>query len=495
MAVETTFEVPPGAVTPARTSVVVTHPREFEYSALRYAVSNLYETAPHLSAATPFWWRQIAFFGVVAGIAAAAFVLAPKATWNAVLMALAVPFACIVIYRVAALALLPFNRPSLPADRHVASDASLPTYSVLVPLYGEANMAPQIMAALTALDYPVNKLEILIILEANDLATRQAFAAYLLPQHVRVLVVPGAHPQTKPKALNFALFFARGDYVVVYDAEDLPDPAQLRNAAQTFAIAPPDVACLQARLLIHNASDGWLARHFSLEYIALFDGLLPAYQTLGCPLPLGGTSNHFPRALLQDLGGWDPYNVTEDADLGIRLARRGLKARVLASDTWEEAPALLSDWLPQRTRWLKGWMQTWLVHTRQPIRLLRELGFAACAGFHILFGGMLLAALVHPIMYVLLVWQFMTIGPFATPFDSAGWAFTAVSASNLALGYLSAMVLCAVCAMKRGWVRLSLHILTLPLYWLLISVAAWRALFQLFFAPFKWEKTQHRAHR
>ena len=407
------------------------------------------------------------------------------------LVVLAVPFALIAVFRTLAIMLVIFRRRSNTQNVVALSDDELPTYSILVPLYHEANMAPQIVTALAGLNYPTYKLEVLIVLEVDDSSTRAAFDALALPAHFRTVIVPTAHPRTKPKALNFALRFAQGDCVVVYDAEDLPAPSQLRAAADMFAHMPDTVACLQARLLIHNSSSSWLTRQFSLEYMALFDGLLPAYQAVGVPLPLGGTSNHFPRHALEKIGGWDPYNVTEDADLGIRLARLGFEARVLPSETWEEAPNGFSSWLPQRTRWLKGWMQTWLVHTRHPLRSLRELGVIAFVGFHMIFGGMVLAALVHPFMYALLIWQYLTIGPFAMPIDQAGVVITSLTAFNLALGYLSAMLLCALSAIRRGQSGLLFSVITLPAYWLLVSAAAWRALWQLIVAPFKWEKTSH----
>lgn len=462
---------------------------------LEQAVSGLEQSAPHFSAHAQLWLRQILVVGFLVGVMAAVSVAEPAFAWSTLLIALAIPFACIAIFRTIAI-LMVLIRPRSERNAEIATpDRDLPTYSILVPLYDEAHMAPQIVAALSALDYPAEKVEVLIVLEADDAATRTAFDQHALPRQFHVVLVPQAEPRTKPKALNFALQFARGDYVVVYDAEDLPARDQLRQAVRMFADAPDNVACLQARLLIHNSQDSWLTRQFSLEYLALFDGLLPAYQTLGVPLPLGGTSNHFPRHRLLQIGGWDPYNVTEDADLGVRLRRLGLKAQMLPSDTLEEAPQGFSGWLPQRTRWLKGWMQTWLVHTRHPFRTLREMKPTAFVGFHLIFGGMVLAALVHPFMYALLIWQYFTIGPFAVPVDAAGAAITGLTAFNLALGYASAMLLCAVSAMRRGQGGLLLTVVTLPVYWLLVSTAAWRAVWQLIVAPFKWEKTRHNVRR
>lgn len=492
LVVETSREVDP-PVPPVRPNRVheVSQSLDQRDRALHAAIHGLRNQAPHHSAHIPFWWRQIVFLGLLSGGSAAFYVVASQLALSVLYVALALPFACIAVSRTIAVLLLPVTNLRKRVLPTMLSDDALPTYSILVPLYDEANMVPQIVAALATLDYPASQREVLFVLEADDRATRAAFGTLRLPDGFRVLTVPQAAPRTKPKALNFALQFARGTYVVVYDAEDLPAANQLRLAATHFARMPPDVACLQARLLIHNARDSWLTRHFSLEYMALFDGLLPAYERLGIPLPLGGTSNHFPRKVLEHLGGWDAYNVTEDADLGLRLVRLGYRARVLPCETLEEAPNTLSDWLPQRTRWLKGWMQTWLVHTRQPVRTLREMGVVAFSGFHLIFGGMILAALVHPFMYVLLIWQYLTIGPFAMPVDGTGLFVTGLTAFNLGLGYLSAVLLCALAAMRRGQAGLLFHLLTLPFYWLLVSAAAWRALWQLLVHPFKWEKTRH----
>jgi len=490
---ETTYPAPSSAPYTLRNAEPLYRPTDSERSqALQQAVSGLARNAPAFSADTLIWWRQAAWAAIAAAALAALAVVQPATASGVMLTVLAIPFACIAIFRTAAILMLMVRRPGADRRSTRLPEHTLPTYSILVPLRDEANMVPQIVAALTIIDYPGDKLEVSIILEADDHRTRAAFENLPLPRHFKVVIVPTAHPRTKPKALNYALCFANGDYVVVYDAEDLPAPGQLKDAASVFRAAPANLACLQARLLIHNTGDSWLTRQFSLEYLALFDGLLPAYQAFGVPLPLGGTSNHFPRRVLDELGGWDPCNVTEDADLGIRLARMGYEARMLASDTWEEAPADFDSWFPQRTRWLKGWMQTWLVHTRQPLRLFRELGPVGFAGFHMIFGGMILAALVHPVIYGLLIWQFATIGPFATAASGLEQVFTGVTAFNLVLGYLSAIFLGIVVATRRGQAGLLLHVVTIPIYWLLISAAAWRAVWQLFSAPTKWEKTRHR---
>jgi cellulose synthase/poly-beta-1,6-N-acetylglucosamine synthase-like glycosyltransferase len=238
-------------------------------------------------------------------------------------------------------------------------EADLPAYSLLVPLYREAEVVPQLLAALARLDYPADRLQVLLLVEAEDQATLGALRSCKLPCGWSTVVVPPGAPLTKPRALTFALPLAVGTLLTVYDAEDLPEVDQLRRAAARFA-ARPDLVCLQARLAIDNPEAGWLAALFAVEYAVLFDVVNPGLARLGLPLLLGGTSNHFRTADLRRVDGWDPWNVTEDADLGLRLARHGMKVGVIASTTQEEAPARLQAWLRQRRRWMKGWMRLWL---------------------------------------------------------------------------------------------------------------------------------------
>jgi cellulose synthase/poly-beta-1,6-N-acetylglucosamine synthase-like glycosyltransferase len=370
-------------------------------------------------------------------------------------------------------------------------DRELPVYTVLAPLRREGSVLPDLVRALRALDYPPAKLEIFLVLEADDTETQAALLALPLPGNFRVVIVPTAAPHTKPKALNYALQLARGDYIVVYDAEDRPERDQLRRALDTFRRNPPALGCVQAQLNIHNARDSWFSRQFTIEYSALFDAILPALARLGLPVPLGGTSNHFPREILVAAGGWDPFNVTEDADLGFRLARRGWRTAVVASTTWEEAPVAFGQWLKQRTRWLKGWMLTYLVHTRQPWRLSADLGPRGAAGFHALMGGLILSALVHPLFYALLAYHALS-GQLLAPADTmAGAVFWTVAWTNLALGYVASILVGAVSVWRRGRRTLALSALFMPLAWLLVSAAAYRALYQVFFDPYLWEKTEH----
>jgi cellulose synthase/poly-beta-1,6-N-acetylglucosamine synthase-like glycosyltransferase len=356
----------------------------------------------------------------------------------------------------------------------------LPHYSVLVPLYHEANVVPDLVAALGALEYPPHKLQIILIVEADDLETRAAVERFAAPPF-EVLAVPPSHPRTKPKATNYALHFARGEFVVIFDAEDRPEPDQLRKSVASFRGAPSDVACLQARLAPNNLGDGWLVKVFFLDFDLWFNVYLPGLERLGVPMPLGGTSNHFRTCVLRQVGAWDPFNVTEDADLGLRLAQFGYRVAMLDSTTLEEAPARLGGWIRQRSRWLKGYMQTWLVHGRNARMLVSQVGLSGFLAFQLFIGGAVLSALVNPILWAV--------------FASSVWTghrdFAAASIAG-ALGCNGVLTLLAVAGSRRSEHRaLAPYGLTVTLYWMLISIAGYRALWHLAIKPFHWEKTAH----
>src|SRR5208282_646403 len=263
------------------------------------------------------------------------------------------------------------RRPVAPP---ALSDRALPTYTIIAPMYREASVAAQFVAALKALDYPAAKLEIKLVLENDDSETAAALRKTGLAPNMEIVITPDGAPRTKPRALNVALPLARGKLLAIYDAEDRPEPDQLRIAAAAYAVAGPRVACLQARLTVDNGGDGFFPYFFAVGYASLFDVINPGLGKLGMPMPLGGTSNHFRTALLRRVVGWDAWNVTEDADLGLRLARFGYQVETIDSATYEDAPVTFSDWLGQRTRWLKGWMQTLAVFLRTPRHYIRKMG-------------------------------------------------------------------------------------------------------------------------
>lgn len=378
-------------------------------------------------------------------------------------------------------ALLP--QPARP-EQPLIDDADLPVYSVLVPLRDEAEMVAQLAAALRALDYPAEKLDIAFVVEATSPETIAAVEAELGDQRFRIVEVPDTQPRTKPKAMNYALPTVRGVYVAVYDAEDIPDPDQLRLAATQFAHAP-EIACLQAELVVANAGENRLTALFAGEYAGQFGLMLPLLSRLGFPMPLGGTSNHFRVAALRELGGWDAFNVTEDADLGVRLARRRRRTSTITSRTLEEAPVQLGAWIRQRTRWMKGWMQTFVVHNSSLGKLRKALGWRGFLGFQLYVGSQILAGPLHTVFLASLAINLLLNRPLAID----GWDL--VSLCLFAIGYGGAAAIVVAGLARLGRRDLVAGQIWLPVYWVLHSIAAARALWELLARPYFWAKTQH----
>lgn len=376
-------------------------------------------------------------------------------------------------------------------DEQVAElqDADLPFYTVLVPVYREAGIVNRVMEHLVALDYPSAKLEILILIEEDDDETWNAALLGAPPDFVHLVRIPHALPKTKPKACNVGLSFARGEYLVIYDAEDIPEPDQLKKALVAFRNGPENLVCVQAALNYFNPNENWLTRMFTLEYSYWFDYILPGLQKLGLPIPLGGTSNHFRVDRLRELAGWDPFNVTEDADLGIRASGLGYRVGIINSTTMEEANNHIPNWIRQRSRWIKGYMQTALVHGRHPLHLLRSVGLKQAMGFILLIGGTPVAFLAYlPMVILYIIWLATGTHAFDTYFPP--WVLY-IGLFNLLAGNALGIYLSMLAVFKRQKYDLLIFSITNPIYWLLQSVAAYKGLWQLITRPFYWEKTHH----
>jgi len=481
---------PHRAVMPAITSP--THLREAVFAAIPGAVADhaaqdLRRHMPERAVPREPASRWLLLL-VLASIAALClFALLPPPLARAVTLAGQGLFLAMTTFRLAALIIA---APVAADAVDLLTDAELPVYTVLVALHREAAVVPRLIRGLMALDYPAAKLDIKLLIEADDPETAAALARIALPARFEVITVPPGAPRTKPRALNAALPLARGALLTVYDAEDVPDPGQPRLAASLFARLPERTACLQGRLVIDNAGDSRLARAFALEYAGLFDVLNPALARLDLPIPLGGTSMHLRTRVLRALHGWDAWNVTEDADLGMRLALAGYGVGDLPSATIEEAPARLGPWLAQRTRWLKGLMQTSLAHGRHPLANAARLGGleALCAAA--LVPGTVASALAYPVCLACAAWNFLILEvPAAPSFPdnlAAGFAITLFGVGFAAM-VLPALIGCA----RRGWGDLAQSAPWMPLYFLLVSLAAWLALAELVHAPVRWNKTQH----
>lgn len=470
--------------------------RAFAKQLTAQAIHGLTRRFPDESAGQGLTAGQRVFFALLSAGLAISLLISPLLTLHTVAGIVTLFFGLVVSLRIAAcinmLVFRPFPRQGNSTT--TVPDADLPVYTILVPLFREKAVLPQLTKALLQLDYPAAKLDIKLIFESSDPETLAAAKALNLPACFDFITVPDSLPRTKPKALNYALQFARGEFTVIYDAEDRPEPSQLKKALAAFNAGPVNLACVQARLTIYNEMENWFTRQFAIEYAALFAGLLPTLQRLRLPIPLGGTSNHFRTAALKWLGAWDAFNVTEDADLGMRLYRHGYVCHVIDSDTEEEAPIRFRAWLQQRTRWLKGWIQTYFVHMRAPLKLRRELGTRGFLGFQITVGGMILSALAYPLFFLILAIGASTQTLFRLPANILELHVWLVAICNVTVGYLAVMALSLIAVLQQGK-RLAMHVVFIPAYWLLISLAAYRALGQLLTQPFHWEKTEHGVSR
>ncbi|MDJ1007745.1 MAG: glycosyltransferase [Paracoccaceae bacterium] len=374
--------------------------------------------------------------------------------------------------------------PALPPD-------GLPTISCLVPVFRERDIAGHLIDRLSRLDYPPDKLEICLIVEKRDVITRAAITRADLPRSMRLIVVPPGNLQTKPRALNYALDFTSGDIVGIYDAEDAPAFDQLRVVAERFATAGRDVACLQGRLDFYNPRTNWLARCFAIDYAVWFRVILPGLSRLGLPVPLGGTTLFFRRDVLNRLGGWDAHNVTEDADLGLRLSRMGWRTELIPTVTEEEANCRLWPWIRQRSRWIKGYAMTWAVHMQRPRTLLSDLGLWGFVGFQIVFLGSLSQFVLAPFLWSFWLVLFGAPHPVASALPhgvivALATLFLAAEVGNVALGAWACR------GPRHRW--LIPWVPTMHFYFPLAAVASWKGLAEIVSRPFFWDKTEHGEH-
>ncbi|MGY6708572.1 MAG: glycosyltransferase family 2 protein [Rhizobiaceae bacterium] len=451
----------------------------------------IYVEAPKLSARNVFDGRQGAIAGGLVVSLFVAFWLNAPAAWLGLHIVFSVFFLAHVSLRLAAAV---SAKPPRFARLERVPATDLPVYTVLVALYREAEIVPQLISALSRIRWPRSKLEIKLVCEADDAQTLGALSTLRLLPCVEVIKVPPGLPRTKPKALAFALPLSSGEFVTLYDAEDQPHPEQLLEAWLRFRDADAHLGCLQAPLMVVPTQRKLLPILFGFEYAALFRGLLPWLSIRQLILPLGGTSNHFRRSALEEVGGWDPCNVTEDADLGLRLARYGYRCETITRPTVEDAPEALLNWGRQRTRWFKGWIQTWLVHMRTPRQFLGEIGPGQFAVAQIMLGGAVVSALAYVVFVATLVWIVMLHATTGT-FGGYHASLLAIDAFNVVVGYTAFLLLGRRVQLPGERASFWKVVLWTPAYWLAMSLAAWRALWELYRRPHHWEKTHHPLRR
>ena len=368
-------------------------------------------------------------------------------------------------------------------------EKTLPVYTILLPVYKEDKIIHKLIWNLRNLNYPKGKLDVKLLIEEDDDKTLNAVRGLDFPANFEVIVVPYHMPKTKPKACNYGLFFSRGEYLTIYDAEDVPDSDQLKKVVILFRKLPDEFIVVQGALNYYNKNENLLTQMFTLEYSLWFDYLLAGLESLDVPIPLGGTSNHFKLDKLMEMGAWDPFNVTEDADLVLRVFAKQYKIGLVNSTTFEEANNEPFNWIRQRSRWIKGYMQTYLVHMRNPLKLLRSVGWHGFLGFNFFVGGTWFTFLLYPVLVAFLIayliFQFTWVRSLFPDWVLYVGTFN-FFAGNILMIYVNMMAV-----FKRRYYELILYSILNPLYWLMHSIAAYKALWQLIYKPFYWEKTNH----
>lgn len=462
---------------------------EAEQAAIDWAAINyLRYRCPSLSASEVLSPRQKSGLFVLLAVVLAALLLQPQIFLVSLFTLSSVYFFILFFLRLLLLRISLASRAAYEKTPPL-SDTQLPVITILAPLYREARSLPHLIKALDALDYPPDRLDIKIILEAEDIETRAAAARLCRVERYDIVIVPPGFPRTKPKACNQALWRARGKLVVIFDAEDRPEPDQLRKAAAAFHHGPDNLACVQAQLNFYNRDRNWLTRLFAIEYAVYFDLMLPALVRLGLPIPLGGTSNYFRTEFLIAAGGWDPFNVTEDADLGMRIAASGYRTAMIRSTTWEEAVWRPTAWMRQRSRWIKGFLQTWLVHLRRPMRPVSRGRLLSILSLHWVIGANIVAALINPVLWLLFV--LFLAGRLELPPELMPRPVYIISLFSFLAGNLLQLYIYLLAPLERRWFTTAPALLLMPTYWALAFAAGMISVWQLVRNPFYWEKTEH----
>lgn len=459
---------------------------------LKSSVFELLKRDPDSSAVVTFSSAQLVFIFVLIAIVAIGMVLSFKNTSIIINVIISSFFLVAIIFKLF-LALVgsrfELHQAVTKEELKLIVDDELPIYTILLPVYKEDKLIKKLIWNLQAIDYPRHRLDIKLLIEEDDDKTLNAVRNLDFPAIFEVIVVPFHMPKTKPKACNYGLHFARGEYLTIYDAEDIPDTDQLKKVVSLFGKLPEEYICIQSALNYFNRNENFLTRMFTLEYSYWFDYMLPGLDTLDIPIPLGGTSNHFKLEELIELGAWDPFNVTEDADLGVRAYAKGYKIAIINSTTYEEANNEPFNWIRQRSRWIKGYMQTYLVHMRNPAELVRKIGWKGFLGFNFFIGATPVIFLVYPLLLTFFIcYIIFDLSGIRTLFPD--WVLF-MSIFNLMVGNILMIYVNMMAVFKRRYYELILFAIANPIYWLMHSISAYKGLYQLVTNPFYWEKTNH----
>jgi len=459
---------------------------------VKSAVYELMNNDAESSAIVTFTTAQLVFVFIIISLAAIGLVVSFKDTSIFINVLLSLFFLIAIIFKLF-LALVGsrfelYQAVTKEEVKEIIND-ELPIYTILLPVYKEDKLIKKLIWNLQSIDYPREKLDIKLVIEEDDDKTLNAVRDLDFPAIFEVIVVPFHMPKTKPKACNYALHFAKGKYLTIYDAEDIPDTDQLKKVVALFGKLPDNYICIQSALNYFNRNENFLTRMFTLEYSYWFDYMLPGLDTLDIPIPLGGTSNHFKLDNLVELGAWDPFNVTEDADLGVRAYAKGYKVAIVNSTTYEEANNEPFNWIRQRSRWIKGYMQTYLVHMRNPAKLWRKLGWKGFLGFSFFIGATPITFLIYPLLLaIFIIYLIFDLSTIRTLFPD--WVLF-MSIFNLMVGNVLMIYVNMMAVFKRRFYELILFAIANPVYWLMHSIAAYMGLYELIVKPFYWQKTNH----
>ncbi|TWR24071.1 glycosyltransferase [Mucilaginibacter pallidiroseus] len=459
---------------------------------IKSAVFELLKRDPDSSAIVTFTTPQLVFIFVLLAIVTIGLVVSFKNTSITINVLISSFFLVAIIFKLF-LALVgsrfELHQAVTREELKLVDDNELPIYTILLPVYKEDKLIKKLIWNLQAIDYPKHQLDIKLLIEEDDDKTLNAVRNLDFPAVFDVIVVPFHMPKTKPKACNYGLHFSRGKYLTIYDAEDIPDTDQLKKVVTLFGKLPEEYVCVQSALNYFNRNENFLTRMFTLEYSYWFDYMLPGLDTLDIPIPLGGTSNHFKLAELVDLGAWDPFNVTEDADLGVRAYAKNHKIAIINSTTYEEANNEPFNWIRQRSRWIKGYMQSYLVHMRNPVALWKRIGWKGFLGFSFFIGATPVTFLVYPLLLAIFIcYVVFDLSTIRSLFPD--WVLF-MSIFNLMVGNILMIYVNMMAVFKRRYYELILFAIANPIYWLMHSISAYKGLYQLIVKPFYWEKTNH----
>lgn len=441
--------------------------------------------------------QAIIIFGIISGIIISLFI-SWKITAVFFIAALTLIYFTDLLFNLFLIIRSFHKPPEIEVDEKALSELyepNLPRYTIMCPLYKEWRVIPQFVKAMSAMDYPKDKLQVMLLLEEDDEETIKATRKLVIPPYFDIVVVPHSMPKTKPKALNYGLKHATGEMIVIYDAEDIPEKDQLKKAVITFRDSDSKTKCVQAKLNFYNPHQNILTRVFTAEYSLWFDLVLTGLQSIKAPIPLGGTSNHFRKKDLIELKGWDSFNVTEDADLGMRIVKKGYQTAIMNSTTYEEANSSATNWFWQRTRWIKGYIQTYLVHMRNPHHFISHWRDPRVLTFQLIVGGKVASMLINPLMWMLTIVYFVFRGQVGTQIESffPTPIFYMGIISFIFGNFLYMYYYMIGCAKREQW-SLIKYVFLVPFYWLAMSFAAYIAWFKLILDPHYWSKTKHGLH-